>query len=76
MCIMAALQSFDFRLAACGRDALLRPLTTAAQRWLSDNLPRGERRLGPYALIPAERIEDTLTRILLDGLTIAPVEMP
>ena len=71
---MAALQSFDFRLAACGQDALLRPLTRTGQNWASDNLPRGERRLGPYALIPAERIDDTLTRILLAGLTIAPIE--
>ena len=73
---MAALQSFDFRLAACGQDALLRPLTRTGQNWVSDNLPKGERRLGPYAFIPQERIADIITRILLDGLTIAPVEMP
>ena len=72
---MAALQSFDFRLAACGQDALLHPLTQAARDWTHDHLPPGERRLGPYALIPAERIDDTLTRILLDGLTIAPLEL-
>ena len=71
---MAALQSFDFRLVPCGQDALLRPLTAAGMSWASDNLPRGERRLGTYALIPEDRIKDTLTRILLDDLTIAPIQ--
>jgi hypothetical protein len=67
------LQHFDFRLVPCGRDALLRPLTRAGENWLSDHLPPGERRLGAYALLPQERIADTLTRIMLAGLTIAPL---
>ena len=71
---MAALQSFDFRLIACGPDALLHPLTVAARNWTHDNVPPGKRRLGAYVLVPQEHIEDTITRILLDGLTIAPIE--
>ena len=67
------LQSFDFRLVACGPDALLHPLTAAARDWTHDNLPPSECRLGAYVLVPEERLEDTLTRILLDGLTIAPI---
>lgn len=66
-------QSFDFRIASLGKDSmLLRPLTQAGRNWLSDNLPKGDRRVGANAFIPGERIKTTLTDILEAGLTIAP----
>lgn len=67
------MQSFDFRLIALGADMLLRPLTQAGRHWAWDNLPKGERRLGRNAMVPADRIASTLTGILLSGLTIAPL---
>lgn len=70
---MATLRSFDFRIAPLGHDMLLRPLTRAARNWTHDHLPRGEHRLADSAIVPAARITDTLTSILLDGLTIAPL---
>lgn len=68
------MQSFDFRITALGADMLLRPLTQAGRNWAWDHLPKGERRLGRNAMVPADRISSTLTSILLSGLTIAPVD--
>lgn len=68
-------RSFDFRVAPCGRDMFLRPLTHEAQHWASDNLPGGERLLGSQRLIPEDRIKPTLLAIFRAGLTIAPVAL-
>jgi hypothetical protein len=68
------LRFFDFRVSACGPDIFLLPLTRAGRHWALDHLPPGERRLGRNCIVPEERIQDTLTSILLAGLTIAPLE--
>jgi hypothetical protein len=68
-------RSFDFRITGDRACMLLLPLTRAGRHWISDYLPKGERRLsGGTAIIPAERIQETLTSILLAGLSIAPLE--
>ena len=48
------------------------PAYQAGRNWLSDNLPKGDRRLGPNAVIPGEHFKKTLTDILKAGLSSAP----
>jgi cellulose synthase/poly-beta-1,6-N-acetylglucosamine synthase-like glycosyltransferase len=48
------------------------PAYQAGRNWLSDNLPKGDRRLGPNAVIPGEYFKKTLTDILKAGLSSAP----
>ena len=52
---------------------VMRPLTQAGRDWLSDNLPKGDLRVGSNAFIPGNRITATLTGILKAGLSIAAI---
>ena len=47
-------------------------LSQAARDWLSDNLPKGDRRVGSNAFIPGNCIKGTLTGILKAGVSTAP----
>ena len=68
------LRSYDFRLHPLDGPLILRPLTSKARHWASDHFPKGDRLIGSQRFVPEDRIRETLTQILSDGLTIAPLE--